>query len=214
MENKYGIVGVAHVGLPTNDLQKTVEFYKSLGFENCASHSRYFSDELDAQNFYQKEEQMFDIFLCIWYTIFMKKDMFTINKNGLSYGRGYVYSLQYHLVWCTKYRKKVLKDGIDVECKEMLESLAQEYKFQILAMEVMPDHIHLLVDCRPQFYISDMIKIMKGNLARQMFLLHPELKKELWGGHLWNPSYCAVTVSDRSREQVLAYIEGQKEKSR
>ena len=112
---------------------------------------------------------MFDVFLCIWYTIFMKKDMFTINKNGLSYGRGYVYSLQYHLVWCTKYRKKVLKDGIDVECKEMLESLAQEYKFQILAMEVMPDHIHLLVDCRPQFYISDMIKIMKGNLARQMF---------------------------------------------
>lgn len=61
-------------------------------------------------------------------------------------------------------------------------------------------------------YFSDMIKIMKGNLARQMFLLHPELKKELWGGHLWNPSYCAVTVSDRSREQVSAYIEGQKEK--
>ena len=51
-----------------------------------------------------------------------------------------------------------------------------------------------------------MIKIMKGNLARQMFLVHPELKKELWGGHLWNPSYCAVTVSDRSRDQVLTYI--------
>ena len=63
-------------------------------------------------------------------------------------------------------------------------------------------------------YFSDMIKIMKGNLARQMFLLHPELKKELWGGHLWNPSYCAVTVSDRSREQVSAYIEGQKEKEK
>ena len=60
--------------------------------------------------------------------------------------------------------------------------------------------------------ISDMIKIMKGNIARQMFLAHPELKKELWGGHLWNPSYCAVTVSDRSREQVCSYIEGQKEK--
>ena len=156
---------------------------------------------------------MFDIFLCIWYNVFMGKDMFTINKNDLSYGRGYVYSLQYHLVWCTKYRKKVLKDGIDVECKEMLQGLAQEYKFQILAMEVMPDHVHLLIDCRPQFYISDMIKIMKGNLTRQMFLSHPELKKELWGGHLWNPSYCAVTVSDRSPEQILAYIEGQKEKS-
>ena len=68
-------------------------------------------------------------------------------------------------------------DGIDTECKEMLQDLAAEYNFQILAMEVMPDHIHLLVDCKPQFYISDMIKIMKGNLARQMFLVHPELKK-------------------------------------
>ena len=116
----------------------------------------------------------------------MEKDIFNIDKNKLSYGRGYVYSLQYHL----------------------------EYKFQILAMEVMPDHIHLLVDCKPQFYISDMIKIMKGNLARQMFLAYPELKKELWGGHLWNPSYCAITVSDRSRDQVLAYIEGQKEKEK
>ena len=65
-----------------------------------------------------------------------------------------------------------------------------------------------------RFYISDMIKIMKGNLARQMFLAYPELKKELWGGHLWNPSYCAITVSDRSRDQVLAYIEGQKERKR
>ena len=107
-----------------------------------------------------------------------------------------------------------LKDGIDLECIKMLQDLAEEYQFQILAIEVMPDHIHMLVDYRPQFYISDMIKIMKGNLARQMFLLHPELKKELWGGHLWNPSYCAVTVSDRSREQVSAYIEGQKEKEK
>ena len=78
----------------------------------------------------------------------------------------------------------------------MLQEIAQEYQFRILAMEV----------------ISDMIKIMKGNLARQLFLAHPELKRELWGGHLWNPSYCAVTVSDRSREQIMAYIEGQKEK--
>ena len=137
--------------------------------------------------------------------------MFSIKENRFSYGRGYVYSLQYHLVWCTKYRKKVLVDGLDTECKRMLQELAEEYRFQILAMEVMPDHIHLLVNCRPQFFISDMIKIMKGNLARQMFLAHPELKQELWGGHLWNPSYCAVTVSDRSREQVLAYIESQKE---
>ena len=122
-----------------------------------------------------------------------KHEDFTV-KNELTYGRGYAYSLQYHLVWCTKYRKKVLRDGIGTECREMLESLAVEYKFTITAMEVMPDHIHLLVDCRPQFYIPDMIKIMKGN-------------------HLWNPSYCAVTVSDRSREQVERYILTQKDRA-
>ena len=88
----------------------------------------------------------------------MEKEIFTIKENALSYDRGYVYSLQYHLVWCTKYRKQVLKNGIDAECKRMLY--------------------------------------------------------ELWGGHLWNPSYCAVTVSDRSRDQVMAYIEGQKEKKK
>ena len=119
----------------------------------------------------------------------MDKETEFIVKNELTYGRGYVYSLQYHLVWCTKYRKKVLKGGIDAECREMLAALAEEYKFGIMAMEVMPDHIHLLVDCRPQFYIP------------------------LWGGHLWNPSYCAVTVSDRSREQVERYILTQKDRA-
>ena len=103
----------------------------------------------------------------IWYIINMDKNIFTIRENDLSYGRGYVYSLQYHLVWCTKYRKKVLENGLDEECKKMLYEIADEYKFQIVAMEVMPDHIHLLVDCKPQFYISDMIKIMKGNYERK-----------------------------------------------
>ena len=70
------------------------------------------------------------------------------------------------------------------------------YSFRILAMEVMPDHIHL-----------------KGNTARWLFLKYPELKQSLWGGRLWNPSCCAVTVSGRSREQVTHYINSQKERA-
>ena len=99
-------------------------------------------------------------------------------NNQLTYGRGYVYSLQYHIVWCTKYRRQVLKNGADTDCKALLQELAEEYRFRIAAMEVMPDHIH-----------------------------------QLWGGHLWNPSYCVVTVSDRSREMVEQYIESQKERA-
>ena len=143
----------------------------------------------------------------------MQKDIYKSNGNDLTYGRGYVYSLQYHIVWCTKYRKPLLQNGLDDDIKGMLLQLAEEYSFTILAMEVMPDHIHLLLDCRPQFRISDMVKILKGNTARWLFMEHPELKQELWGGHLWNPSYCAVTVSDRSKEQVTRYINSQKEKA-
>ena len=144
----------------------------------------------------------------------MEKSIYNINENGLSYGRGYVYSLQYHIVWCTKYRRKVLTAGADEDCKQLLLDLAEEYGFRIPAMEVMPDHVHVLIDAKPQFYISDMVKIMKGTLARRLFLQHPEMKEKLWGGHLWNPSYCVVTVSGRSREQVEEYIRSQKEKAR
>ena len=142
----------------------------------------------------------------------MDKNIYNkINKN-ITHGRGYVYSIQYHIVWCTKYRRKVLTGGIDGDCKDLLLSLSEEYRFRILAMEVMPDHIHLLIDASPQFFIPDMIRIMKGVTARKLFLTHPEMKEKLWGGHLWNPSYCAVTVSDRSLAQVEEYIESQKEK--
>ena len=78
--------------------------------------------------------------------------------------------------------------------------------------KISPDHIHLLIDASPQFNIPDMIRIMKGVTARKLFLLYPEMKEKLWGGHLWNPSYCVVTVSDRSLAQVEEYIESQKEK--
>ena len=142
----------------------------------------------------------------------MDKTVFQTIRKDIAYGRGYVYSIQYHIVWCTKYRKRGLRDGLDTELKEYLHRLASEYDFTILAEEVMPDHVHLLLDCRPQFFPSDMVKILKGNTARWLFINHPELKKELWGGHLWNPSYCIVTVSDRSLSQVEEYIKSQKQK--
>ena len=136
-----------------------------------------------------------------------------IKNKSLTYGRGYVYSIQYHIVWCTKYRKKVLTGNIANSLKNYLQSIADDYGFDITALEVMPDHVHMLVDCKPQFYPSDMVKIIKGNTARWLFMEYPQLKNELWGGHLWNPSYCIVTVSDRSLKKVEQYIKSQKEHS-
>ena len=131
-------------------------------------------------------------------------------KNDLKRGRGYVYSLQYHIVWCTKYRKKILENGLDDEIKNYLLRLAKEYEFTILAMEIMPDHVHILVDCKPQFNIPEMVKLLKSLTSRWFFKKHPEYHDILWGGHLWNPSYCVVTVSDRSIAQVKEYIYTQK----
>ena len=135
-----------------------------------------------------------------------------MHNTELTYGRGYVYSLQYHIVLCTKYRKQVLTDSVKADLEKLLYGLADEYNFIIDELSVQPDHVHMLLDCKPQFYISDMVKIIKGNTARRLFIDHPELKTQLYGGHLWNPSYCAVTVSDRSREMVKQYISTQEQR--
>jgi putative transposase len=123
-----------------------------------------------------------------------------------------VYSLQYHIVWVTKYRKSIFIGDIEADVKGYLLETLKSLDMNVLAMEIMPDHIHLLVDCKPQLRLSDAVKILKGNTARWLFLKHPEIKQQLWGGHLWNPSYFVATVSDRTLEQAEAYISSQKRK--
>jgi putative transposase len=140
-----------------------------------------------------------------------KNDIFSM-QTEVTHGRGYVYSLQYHIVWCTKYRKKIFNGAIEQEISEYLKETAKNLQMEIVAMEIMPDHIHILADCKPQLRLSDAIKVLKGNTSRWLFLAHPEIKKQLWGGHLWHPSYFVATVSDRSREQVTEYIRNQKSK--
>lgn len=140
-----------------------------------------------------------------------KNTIFSV-PTDVTHGRGYVYSLQYHIVWVTKYRKPIFIGEIENDVKQYLTDTLKSLDMNVLAMEVMPDHIHLLVGCKPQLRLSDAIKILKGNTARWLFLKHPEIKKQLWGGHLWNPSYFVATVSDRSLKQVTDYINFQKEK--
>jgi putative transposase len=129
--------------------------------------------------------------------------------SKVHYGRGYVYSIQYHLVWCVKYRHDVLIDQIEVDTKSIIQDIADEHEIKIVEMETDRDHIHLLIECRPQHYIPDLVKTFKGVSARRLFKLHPEIKKRLWGGHLWNPSYFISTVSENTEEQIRLYIQNQ-----
>jgi putative transposase len=124
--------------------------------------------------------------------------------------RNSVFQIGYHLVWCVKYRKQILTGQLADDLKELLLQIAQENDITIEQMEVMPDHVHLFVAATPNHMIASMIKAFKGVSAKFLFKKHPELKKQLWGGHLWNPSYYVGTVGHISEETVKKYIENQK----
>ena len=87
------------------------------------------------------------------------------------------------------------------------------YKFRIWEFNTDKDRVHLLIDCSPQNYIPSMLKALKGVSARLLMKQYGnELRKQLWGGHLWNPSYFIATVSENTEQQVRDYIKSQKEK--
>lgn len=131
----------------------------------------------------------------------------------VTYGRGYVYSIEYHIVWCVKYRRKVINKCVEQSLFRILNNIADDNGFQILEANTDQDHVHLLVSCSPQHYIPNIIKALKGVSAR---LLMKEcgdgLRNQLWGGHLWNPSYFIATVSESTESQIREYIQKQKVK--
>ena len=131
---------------------------------------------------------------------------------NVSYGRGYVYAIQYHIVWCVKCRKKIITKAIEARLSEILNDLAHDNGFSISEFNTDKDHVHILVECSPQHYIPDMLKAMKGVSARLIMKSFPELREQLWGGHLWNPSYFVATVSENTETQIREYIQKQKEK--
>ena len=123
------------------------------------------------------------------------------------YDRNCVYQTGYHVVWCPKYRKSILTASIADETKRLIESICLERDWQVLALEVQPDHIHLFVSIPPSVAVADAMKILKGSTARKLFVKFPELKKQLWGGHLWSPSYYVGTAGNVSSETIQKYIE-------
>lgn len=131
----------------------------------------------------------------------------------VTHGRGYVYLIQYHIVWCVKYRHKILTLKIENRLVELLYQIARENDFQIIECNTDKDHIHILINCKPQHYIPNIVQKMKGITSRILMEENREvLSKKLWGGHLWNPSYFVATVSENTEEQIRKYIKNQKRK--
>ena len=123
-----------------------------------------------------------------------------------------MYSCKYHIVWCPKYRRKVLVDGIDIRLKELICSICQEIQVDVIEMEIMPDHVHLLLEVDPQFGIHKAVKTIKGRTSRTLRQEFPQLKTKL--PTLWTNSYFVSTVGGAPLAVIKQYIENQKTSQR
>lgn len=121
-----------------------------------------------------------------------------------------VYDFYFHLVFVTKYRKTIFdtKEKQE-ELKTLLASFAEKNGSTIESVEVMPDHVHLVLSFPPKFAPSSIVKSFKGAAAREWFRFHPEDKKKLYKGHLWSPTFFMQTVGIVSREIVMEYVKNQ-----
>lgn len=133
-----------------------------------------------------------------WYNVVME---YKSNHNV-------VYSCKYHVVWCPKYRRKVLVNGVDVRLKELIEEICNEYHIDVIEMEIMPDHVHLLMEVDPQFGVHKAVKQIKGRTSRVLRQEFGWLRSRL--PTLWTNSYFVSTVGGAPLSVIKQYIENQK----
>jgi putative transposase len=121
-----------------------------------------------------------------------------------------VYNLGYHLIWCPKYRRKVLIEEVEKRLKELFYEKAKELSISIEKMEILPDHVHLFVKCSPTDSPHLIVKHLKGYSSRIMRLEFPKLKSRL--PSLWTRSYYCESIGHISEATIKKYIEDQKNK--
>ena len=125
-----------------------------------------------------------------------------IHKEGL------VYLNQYHIIFCPKYRRKVLVDDIERDLREIVHSVAEEKQVEIKALEIMPDHVHMFISFDPRQALHELIKLFKGRSSRILRDKYPKLKSRI--PSLWTRSYFCCTIGHISEETIQHYIENQK----
>ena len=125
----------------------------------------------------------------------------------LEKARTCVFQANYHLIWATKYRRKVLVGSVEVRLEEVLKTIADQSGYQLLAARVHDgDHVHLFVSAPPRVSIPKMVGVFKCVSAKLLFEEYPEIKKHLWGGHLWSEGYAVRTAGVVTSAKIEEYI--------
>ena len=128
--------------------------------------------------------------------------------KNLKHNTTSVVNINYHIIWCPKYRRKVLVDGVDARLKEVLVHIVEESGCTIETMEVMPDHIYIFLKGTPTIPIHLIVKNLKGKSSRILRTEFPHLKRRL--PCLWTRSYYCETIGCINEETIKRYIENQK----
>ncbi len=119
-----------------------------------------------------------------------------------------VWDCKYHVVWCPKYRFRILKGDIAKSVREIIRQLCEWRKIEILAGNVQRDHVHLVISFPPKYAVAEVIGFLKGKSAIKVFDRHLDLKKRYWGRHFWAKGYCVSTVG-LDEETIKKYIRDQ-----
>lgn len=129
-------------------------------------------------------------------------------SDKYTHKKGIVFLNQYHIVFCPKYRRKVLTGDIEKDLKRLFYEIAEENEVEIKALEIMPDHVHMFISFDPRQHIHKVIQQFKGKTSRILRETYPKLKSRI--PSLWTRSYFCCTVGHISEKTVMKYIECQK----
>ena len=129
-------------------------------------------------------------------------------KNKYTHKEGIVYLNQYHIVFCPKYRRKVLIGNIANDLIKIFSSVAVEKNIEIKALEIIPDHVHMFISFDPRQPLHELIRYFKGTSSRILRDKYPELRSRI--PTLWTRSYFCCTIGFISEETIQRYIENQK----
>ena len=127
--------------------------------------------------------------------------------RDLEKARTCAYQANYHLIWATKYRRKVLLGSVKVRLDELLKTIAEQNGCRLLADRVHDgDHVHVFVSAPPKVSIPEMVRVFKCISAKVLFVEFPEIKSQLWDGHLWSEGYAVRTAGDVTGAKIEEYI--------
>ena len=132
-------------------------------------------------------------------------------KNKYTHGRTCVYNINYHIIWCTKYRRSVLTPDISKRLYEILKNIGTNKGFTVAECKTgNDDHVHCFITAPPKISVTQIVKYLKGISGNTLLKEFPSLRDYLWKGQLWNGSYFCETTGSVSEENVRKYIERQK----